>query len=105
MRFAMSKPKGGTLPNFRVFETEEFLKKFKKLSSRDTSFLRNKLDTFVYPQIKPQPFWGNNIKKLKGYVPDTWRYRIGRFRLFYIVDQEDLIIYILTIEDRKDAYR
>jgi len=59
----------------------------------------------VYPQIKEEPFWGNNIKKLQGYDPNTWRYRIGKFRLFYIVDQEDRIIYILTIDDRKDSYK
>ena len=93
------------MPEFRVFETDEFLKRLKKLSSRDASFLRKKLDSFVYPQIKKEPFWGNNIKKLQAYSPDTWRYRIGKFRLFYIIDQEDHIICILTIDDRKDAYK
>ncbi len=93
------------MPDFRVFETDEFLERFKKLTSRDANFLRRKLDSFVYPQIKKAPFWGNNIKKLQGYDPNTWRYRIGKFRLFYIIDQEDQIIYILTIDDRKDAYK
>jgi len=93
------------LSSYQIFETEEFDKKFKKLSSRDINFIRRKLDTFVYPQIKTDPFWGNNIKKLQGYNPDTWRYRIGKFRLFYIVDNEDRVIYILTIDNRKDAYR
>ena len=95
----------GDLPEIRIFETDEFLKSLKKLASRDATFLRRKLDSFVYPQLKVEPFWGNNIKKLQGYTPDTWRYRIGKFRLFYVVDQEDQIIYILTIDDRKDAYR
>lgn len=93
------------MSEYQIFETEEFDKKFKKLSSRDVSFIRKKLDTFVYPQIKTDPFWGNNIKKLQGYNPDTWRYRIGKFRLFYIVDNEERVIYILTIDNRKDAYR
>jgi len=93
------------LSSYQIFETEEFDKKFKKLSSRDISFIRRKLDSFVYPQIKTDPFWGNNIKKLQGYNPDTWRYRIGKFRLFYIVDNEERVIYILTIDNRKDAYR
>lgn len=93
------------MPDFRIFETDEFLKRFKKLSSPDAGFLRRKLDSFVYPQIKEEFFWGNNIKKLQGYDPNTWRYRIGKFRLFYIVDQEDRIIYILTIDDRKDVYK
>ncbi|MFH1039195.1 MAG: type II toxin-antitoxin system RelE/ParE family toxin [PVC group bacterium] len=93
------------MSDFRIFETDEFLKKIKKLSSRDATFLRKKLDSFVYPQIKTEPFWGNNIKKLQGHSPDTWRYRIGKFRLFYIVDQEEQVVYILTIDDRKDAYK
>ena len=60
------------LSDFRIFETDEFLKKLKKLSSCDATFLRKKLDSFVYPQIRSEPYWGNNIKKLKGYSPDTW---------------------------------
>lgn len=93
------------MSDYQIFETEEFDKKFKKLSSHDVSSIRKKLDTFVYPQIKTDPFWGNNIKKLQGYNPNTWRYRIGKFRLFYIVDNDERVIYILTIDNRKDAYR
>ena len=101
----MQKQSEGVLPDFRVFETDEFLKRLKKLSSRDAAFLRKKLDGFVYPQIKAEPYWGNNIKKLRGYSPDAWRYRIGRFRLFYIVDHDEQIICMLTVDDRKDAYK
>ncbi len=93
------------LPEFRIFETDEFLKRIKKLASRDAAFLRRKLDSFVYPQLKAEPFWGSNIKKLQGYTPETWRYRIGRFRVFYIADHEEQVLYILTVDDRKDAYR
>lgn len=93
------------MSDFRIFETDEFLKKFKKIPSCDAAFLRKKLDSFVYPQIKSEPYWGTNIKKLRGYSPDTWRYRIGRFRLFYIIDQDEQTIAILTIDDRKDAYK
>ena len=52
-----------------------------------------------------EPCFGKNIKKLRDYNPDTWRYRIGKFRLFYTVDHEEKIIYILAIDFRKDAYR
>ncbi|XOF33659.1 MAG: type II toxin-antitoxin system RelE family toxin [Candidatus Electrothrix sp. YB6] len=93
------------MSDFRIFETDEFLKKIKKIPAPDAVFLRRKLDNFTYPQIRKQPFWGNNIKKLRGYSPDTWRYRIGRFRVFYLIDQTEEIIYMLTIENRKDAYK
>ena len=93
------------LSDFRIFETDEFTKQLKKLPSRDAAFLRKKLDSYVYPHIRTEPFWGNNIKKLQGCSTDTWRYRIGRVRLFYIVDQKKRIIFILTVNDRKDAYK
>jgi mRNA interferase RelE/StbE len=75
------------------------------MSSPNVDFLQKKLNDYVYPQIKNQPFWGNNIKKLQGYSPDTWRYRIGKFRLFYVIDQGERIISILTVDFRKDVYR
>jgi len=93
------------LNNYRIFETNEFLKKFDKLDPPSQTFTQNKLTTYVYPQIKLEPCFGKNIKKLKGYTPDTWRYRIGKFRIFYSIDQEQGIIYVLTIDYRKDAYR
>jgi len=91
------------LPEFRVFETAEFDKRFNKLSRTDALFLRRKLESYVYPQLKANPFTGRHIKKLRAYSPQTWRYRLGRFRLFYVVDQGEKIVYLLTIEDRKDA--
>lgn len=94
-----------SLSKYRIFETDEFSKRLGKLPMRDASFIQKKLSSFVYPQIREEPFFGNNIKKLQGYAPATWRYRIGRFRLFYSVDQDDAVIYILTIDQRKDAYR
>jgi len=93
------------LSRYRIFETGEFCKRLEKLPKRDVAFLQKKLSGYVYSQLKEEPFFGNNIKKLRGYTPDTWRYRIGRFRLFYSIDLDDDVIYILTIDQRKDAYR
>ena len=89
---------------YRIFETNEFIKKLDKLHPKDKSFIQKKLTDYVYPQIKQTPWIGNNIKKLKGYNPETWRYRIGRFRLFYIIDNKENIIYMLTIDHQKDVY-
>ncbi len=91
--------------DFRIFETEEFQKKFRKLPARESRFIQRKLAEYVYPQLCVDPFLGPNIKKLSGYQPDTWRYRIGRFRVFFIVDQETRIVSILSVHDRRDAYR
>ncbi|MBI2440591.1 MAG: type II toxin-antitoxin system RelE/ParE family toxin [Lentisphaerae bacterium] len=88
---------------FRIFETEEFRKALSKLGP--PRFLPKKLATYVYPQLRQAPHYGPNIRKLQGYEPPTWRCRIGPYRLFYTVDNEKRIVFILTIDDRKDAYR
>lgn len=101
----MRKLSEADLSRYQIFETAEFSKRLEKLPKRDAAFVQKKLGEYVYPQLKEEPYFGNNIKKLRGYTPETWRYRIGRFRLFYCVDLDDAVIYILTIDQRKDVYR
>ena len=95
----------GTLPEHRIFETDEFLRNLGKLSARDRENIQGKLIDYAYPRLREQPFFGPNIRKLRDYTPDTWRYRVGRYRVFYTVDEDDRTIYMLTVEARKDAYR
>ena len=89
---------------YKIFETDEFIKKLGKISKRDKTFIEKKLLQYVYPQLKEEPHYGNNIKKLVDYNPEIWRYRIGKYRLFYVVDETDKIVFILSIDLRKDAY-
>ena len=96
-------------PNYRIFETLEYLRRLKKLSPESRSFIERKTASYVYPRIRGEPHFGLNIKKLsgmllKGYVPETWRYRIGKYRLFYCIEEKDKIVAVLTVEFRKDAY-
>ena len=93
------------MSDFRVFETREFSSKLGKLAEDQAQIIRKKLDEYVYPQLKQEPFFGPNIKKLRGYTPDMWRYRIGKFRLFYAVDADEGTVYILSVDLRRDAYR
>ena len=57
------------------------------------------------PQIEEEPFWGRNIRKLRDYDPSIWRYRIGKFRVFYFIDSKERVVYILSVDRRKDAYK
>jgi mRNA interferase RelE/StbE len=101
----MPKQDAGGSSEFRVFETDEFLKRLKKLPRKESDFLQRKLHEYIYPQLRKNPFLGPNIKKLKGYVPDTWRYRVGDFRLFFLVDQVSRTVFVLSVDDRRDEYR
>ena len=90
---------------YRLFETDEFLSKLDRLPSPRAAAIRAKLRSHVYRQIRTQPFHGANIRKLRGYAAGVWRYRLGNYRIFYTVDQDDRVVSLVTIEHRKDAYR
>jgi len=92
------------LHSYKIFETNEFLKKIEKVTDREKSFIEKKLLQYIYPQLREEPHYWNNIKKLVNYKPETWRYRIGKYRLFYIIDESEKTIFILSIDLRKDAY-
>ena len=93
------------MSEFRIFETAEFLARLKKVAPARREFLGRKIGEYVYPRLRQEPCYGPQIKKLRGYSPDTWRYQIGDHRLFYSVDSRERIVYVLTVDDRKDAYR
>ncbi len=64
-----------------------------------------KLIKDVYPRLRSNPYFGPNIKRLKGAMRSILRYRIGDYRLFYTVDPERKYVYILALENRKDSYK
>lgn len=87
---------------FKIAETETFEKKIKEQKYRS---LYQKIYEYVYPILRDNPFFGLNIKKLKGKYKDIYRYRIGASRLFYKISEETVIVFIIDIEDRKDSCR
>ena len=89
---------------YKIFETNEYLKRISKLNKGDAAFIQNKLTLLVYPLLRIEPHFGNNIKKLVNYKPETWRYRIGKYRLFFGINEHTKVVSILTVEFRKDAY-
>lgn len=89
---------------YRIFETDQFIEDISQDFEGQGDRIRKKLSEFVYPQLRENPYLGKNIKKLKNYKPDTWRYRIGKYRFFYEIDEKDRMIYMTTADARKDSY-
>ena len=92
------------MADYKVFIAEEYDKQLKKMSNSNRDLIKKKMKEYVIPQLKSEPYFGSNIKKLKNYDPPTWRYRIGKYRIFYEIDSEAKEVNILTIHQRKDAY-
>lgn len=68
------------------------------------AMIESKLKLYVYPQLIQEPSCGLNIKKLKNYSPPTCRNRIGNYRIFYEIDDIESIVFLLSIDLRKEAY-
>ena len=90
---------------YRIFETDVFTSRLEALIHSGERGIRKKLDQTIYPHLRSSPHFGPQIKKLKNYQPETWRYRIGNYRIFYGIDENSRIVSILTVDHRKDSYK
>ncbi len=92
------------MSDFRIFETEQFQADLESnFGPRQDKISARRRDD-VYPQLRKQPYFGRNIKKLKGYKPETWRYRIGGYRFFYEIDDDRKIVFMLAADTRQKSY-
>ncbi len=56
-------------------------------------------------ELRETPFPAHtDIKKIKG-MADTYRIRIGRYRVIYHIDWEENVIYVMKIDKRSRVYR
>ena len=92
------------MTEYRIFETSQFEKDLRALARAGQANLLEKLRDVVYPQLRLHPHFGPQVRKLRGYSPDTWRYRIGAWRFFYEIDEEKRVISIIAASHRGSAY-
>ena len=90
---------------FRIFEADQFIEDLSRDFKGQGARIARKLSDYVYPQLRNNPYFGKNIKKLKNYEPATWRYRIGSYRFFYEVNDKERIVSMLAADSRQDSYR
>ena len=95
---------GASLSEYRIFETDQFTKDLRRISRGGHQAVPGKLCAVVYPQLRVNPFYGANVRKLKHYSPEAWRYRIGAWRFFYETDETEQIIFMIAASHRISAY-
>ena len=86
--------------NFKIAESKNFQKIKKTIDKK----LYEKIVNIVYPKLRKNPFFGPNIKKLKGKFEGYYRYRIGDYRLFYLIDNDKVIVIVTNFKHRKNSY-
>ncbi len=85
------------MSSYKVLVTRSAKKELKRLSKKDTKRIAVALQNLA---IEPRP---KACLKLKGY-DNLWRLRSGNFRIIYSIKDQILIVEVLEIVDRKDAY-
>ncbi len=56
----------------------------------------------AFDDLSIQPFYGKNIKKLKGSFEGLYRYRVRDYRIVYSIEKEIRIVSIVWIGNRKE---
>ncbi len=79
------------LNNFKIAETNFYKEKINK---QEFQRFYHKIKNIVYSILKTNPYFGKNIKKLKGDFEGLYRYRIGDVRIFYKIDEDRVITFI-----------
>jgi len=79
-------------------------KSIKKLREMGKSSLKRMANLIEILETDPIPWKYFDVKKLEG-EKDTYRVRIGKYRIIYFVDKNSKIIHILKIEKREKAYK
>ncbi len=88
------------MSEFSIAET----KSFEKVKATIDKKLYTKITNIVYPQLRQNPYFGTNIKKLKGEFEGYYRYRLGDYRLFYLIDDGKVIVVVVDLRHRQNAY-
>ena len=89
---------------YRIFETDQFARDLKRITRAGHQDLVRKLRSTLYPQLIQHPHFGPHIRKLKHYAPETWRYRIGAWRFFSEIDDDEQTVFMIAASHRGSAY-
>ena len=89
------------MKRYKLVYSKDFQKIFKKLDPTVqrlvASYIKHNLENADDPRI--------HGKALIGDKKGLWRYRIGNYRLIVEIQDDKLIILILTFGHRKDIYK
>jgi mRNA interferase RelE/StbE len=93
------------LPEYRIFETRTFEKDLQHLGPTAARRIRSTLENRAYPILRETPRAVPSSARLRDWEPPTWRIRIGTWRIFFEIDDENRIVFLTAVDHRKDAYR
>jgi mRNA interferase RelE/StbE len=85
---------------FEVYLSSEAEKIYLKANPKTTRLLDN-----CFEHLEESPLSGPNIKRLKGKLEGSFRYRVGGTRVIYSVNETLGKVFIESIGARGDVYK
>jgi mRNA interferase RelE/StbE len=80
--------------------THEALKDLKKFDPMIRKMLLSWIDKNLSQLENPRTLG----KPLKGKLKEFWRYRVGDYRLLCAIEDQVLVLLVITVRHRKEAY-
>ncbi len=88
---------------YKLFYTHSAEKDLSRIDQKQAAKILMKVDEYLK---LPNPLL--KAKKLKGFEADTYRFRVGDYRVVFRLDEktgEFVVVVILKISHRKDVYK
>jgi len=88
------------LPKWSIVFTRQAEKEFSKLNRREQNDIYAYLSQRLLERDDPRDLG----KPLKGRLSEYWRYRVGDYRVICKIEDQEVVILVVRIAHRKDAY-
>lgn len=85
---------------YKLLFNKKVLKTLKKLDANDRKIIINWLEKNIDNSSDPRQFG----KSLKGNLKEYWRYRIGKYRVIVLINDNELCVLTIDAGYRKDIY-
>lgn len=83
---------------YKLLFDEEVVKDLRKIDKTQQS----KILSVIKLKLIENPYVG---KKLIGDLSPLYRYRVGNYRIIYDVVEKEVVVVVIKIKHRKDAYK
>ena len=84
---------------YKILLHRNVAKAYENLDNRTAARVNKSIDA-----LKENPFYGKNIKKLRGELVGGYRLRVGRYRVIYRVDEQEKTVIIDDFGAREKIY-
>lgn len=88
------------MPSYKIELTHQAERVLRRLAEREPALYQRVAR--VFDELQTDPFQG---KPLRGELKGRYSYRLGDYRVVYLIQQHRLVVIIIDIGHRRDIYR